>query len=221
MIVTQTVKARLWGNEFKRLISLGYKGEYGEWIDVSVTDLLPNSYKIVEAKCECCGDIRDVVYSQYSELCMICSRKSMVGENNSQWKGGHKDFCIDCGKIISRGKGYLRCKECFGKHNSKENNYRWREDRENMVVRNGNMQRWADKVKIKADYVCDYCGDTEAEKVAHHMNSVDENRLQMYDVDNGVCLCRECHKVFHKKYCYGKNTKEQYLNFKGESNGVS
>lgn len=216
MIVTETVKARLWGVEFKRLISIGYIGEYGEWIDIKVSNLLPNSSKIIEAKCECCGNIRDVVYSQYSKECAVCTRKNATGEISSQWKGGHKDFCYDCGKEVSRGKGYTRCKECFGKSNSGENNYRWIDDRENMHHRNGNMQRWADKVKLLANYICDYCGDTNSIKVAHHLDGVDKHRDIMYNVSNGTCLCEDCHKVFHKKYGYGNNTREQYNNFKGE-----
>lgn len=216
MIVTKTVKARLWGNEYKRLVALGYKGNYGEWIDISVNDLLPSSSKTVEAQCKYCDEVRDVLYSQYTDACVDCSRKNAVGEKSSQWKGGHKDFCVDCGEPTSRGKGYKRCKPCFGKTNRKENNYRWREDRDNMVVRNGNMQRWANKVKSLADFVCDYCGDDESLKVSHHLNGVDNHREEMYDVKNGACLCEDCHNVFHKRYGYGNNTKEQYLDFKGE-----
>lgn len=219
MILTTTIKARLWGNQYKTLLAKGYVGNYGEWIDIKVEDLEDKSTKKVLAKCVECGNEREVMYSQYSPFCKSCSGEQLKGEKHHSWKGGSEKYkCIDCGTPISRPE-YLRCRECFGKSNSRFNNYRWREDRENIVVRNGNMQRWADSVKISADYTCDFCGDKNSLKVAHHLNGVDNHRDEMYDHINGVCLCVECHKVFHGKYGYGKNTVSQYLEFKELANG--
>jgi len=53
-----------------------------------------------------------------------------------------------------------------------------------------------------------------AEKlIAHHLNSYHwdvENRL---NVDNGVCLCENCHSKFHELYGQKYNTKEQYKEY--------
>ena len=32
-------------------------------------------------------------------------------------------------------------------------------------------------------------------------------------LNNGICLCKKCHKEFHGKYGWGKNTKEQFDDF--------
>lgn len=34
-----------------------------------------------------------------------------------------------------------------------------------------------------------------------------------YDIENGITLCDVCHKGFHKKHGYGRNTKEQFREY--------
>ena len=38
----------------------------------------------------------------------------------------------------------------------------------------------------------------------------------MYNVDNGIPLCNECHQDFHMIYGYGNNTEEQFLEWYNE-----
>ena len=53
---------------------------------------------------------------------------------------------------------------------------------------------------------------------AHHYNSSEKSQ-DNFDLENGVALCSNCHKEFHKTYGYGNNTEKQYLDFKGDYNG--
>ena len=49
--------------------------------------------------------------------------------------------------------------------------------------------------------------------VSHHLDSYHDNVEKRIDIDNGVCLCENCHKLFHSKFGYGKNNRQQFFDF--------
>ena len=52
-------------------------------------------------------------------------------------------------------------------------------------------------------YVCLKCNKkrkTTRILHAHHISSWHKFPTKRYDIDNGVVLCKQCHKKFHKKY---------------------
>ena len=55
---------------------------------------------------------------------------------------------------------------------------------------------WREAVKRNAGYRCEKCGATE-HLHAHHKHPADEFPDEMYDIRNGECLCRECHRKIH------------------------
>lgn len=62
-------------------------------------------------------------------------------------------------------------------------------------------------------YTCQCCGNKGGDINAHHLNSYDWFKDGRTDIENGITLCVKCHKDFHGKYGYGKNTKEQFIEF--------
>lgn len=66
----------------------------------------------------------------------------------------------------------------------------------------------------KYDYTCDISGIRGCTLVAHHLDGWDEHIDKRFDISNLICISESIHKEFHKKYGYGKNTKEQYEEFK-------
>lgn len=50
--------------------------------------------------------------------------------------------------------------------------------------------------------------------IVHHLNGFDWDIENRVNPTNGVALCERCHKEFHKIYGYGKNTVEQFNEFK-------
>lgn len=67
---------------------------------------------------------------------------------------------------------------------------------------------WSRKVKENANYHCERCGKllVGREAHAHHKVPTWFKPEWKYKLDNGMCLCNECHKQIHG---YGGTIKEQ------------
>ena len=59
-----------------------------------------------------------------------------------------------------------------------------------------NKQYWAKAVKDRDGWKCRVCGSIEKLN-AHHLLSVRENPNLALDVNNGITLCRKCHRIAH------------------------
>ena len=58
----------------------------------------------------------------------------------------------------------------------------------------GKAITWAKKIKQRGK--CEICGTTE-NLVAHHIIPWAYSIAGRFDLDNGQCLCEECHKMMH------------------------
>lgn len=74
--------------------------------------------------------------------------------------------------------------------------------------------RWAQNVKRRDHYTCSICGRKGVQLNSHHLNAWAEYPNERYDVDNGTTLCTFHHEDFHAKFGKGKNTKEQFKQYK-------
>lgn len=87
---------------------------------------------------------------------------------NARKNGPHITIqCTNCG-------GWIHAKQCTGKN-------------------------WAEAVKRRALYRCERCGKDVRGRGAHAHHKVPKwfmPELQ-YDINNGLCLCTECHKQLH------------------------
>ena len=55
------------------------------------------------------------------------------------------------------------------------------------------MARWAIKIKIRDQSVCQVCGSNE-DLEAHHIMRVSKYPHWKYNMDNGITLCSICHE---------------------------
>lgn len=112
-----------------------------------------------------------------------------------------------------------RCIECKRERFRGENNPNYNpdlsdEERKDEREYEG-YKRWRSGVFRRDGYACRACGDnTSGNLVAHHLEGYDNHPELRTDVNNGICLCRECHDNFHQTYGYGGNTAEQFWEFK-------
>jgi len=61
------------------------------------------------------------------------------------------------------------------------------------------IREWAVEVKELHNYVCQKCGDYKKKMDAHHIVPVRDNPDLAWDISNGTCLCRRCHRKLHVK----------------------
>jgi 5-methylcytosine-specific restriction endonuclease McrA len=72
---------------------------------------------------------------------------------------------------------------------------------------------WSLAVRERDKHTCQCCGSRQRNRrlynVAHHIESWDINEDKRFLIDNGLTLCKRCHKKFHKTYGFGKNNSKQ------------
>ena len=79
-------------------------------------------------------------------------------------------------------------------------------------------KEWTDEIKKQANWTCEVCGKHGGNMNAHHLDGYNWCKEKRTDIGNGVCLCEQCHREFHKIYGQGDNIKKQYIEFKENKN---
>lgn len=154
----------------------------------------------------------------------------LTGELNGNWQGGKiKCECDYCHKEIYVDK--KRCKTCKKHFCNAECMGKWRKENwqgENSTRYNANItdeerknkrqyQLYYDFIKEvyeRDNYTCQCCNDDSGGNLnAHHLNGYNWDKEHRTDINNGITLCEECHREFHKIYGYGNNTIKQFKEF--------
>lgn len=108
------------------------------------------------------------------------------------------------------------CNKCGTEKRSGKNHYKYNfsltdEDRMRRDMQNGEIRKWRDKIYFRDNYICQVCGKRGKKLNAHHLDSWDFYKEERFDINNGITLCEECHRKFHKNYGYGHNTRKQFI----------
>ena len=181
-----------------------------------------------------CGDILKIKYSHFRDggRCKKCGLekrkfsfeyvKQLFKDNGctlleKEYKNCDikMKYICSCGNIskitfYSFKQGH-RCKKCGLEKISGKNNYNYNcnltnEDRINKRDYSG-YHKWRRGVYSKDDYTCQKCSQRGVFLNAHHIENYSSNKELRIDIDNGITLCKGCHKEFHK--IYGKKNNNQ------------
>jgi hypothetical protein len=183
-------------------------------------ELHPN-YKGGPPKCMDCG--KEIIRG--NKRCRECWFKYNQGENNGNYRGGAK-YCVDCGCELPCTKPSSitnRCRSCHYQHAQRENHPRWNGGItivEKSLRGSKYNLKWSMAVRERDGFKCRTCGENTKRVEAHHAvpfayyinilkkrnKEVDNEMLiklckkykPLWDINNGVTLCRKCHMMVHK-----------------------
>lgn len=151
--------------------------------------------------------------------------------NDDDYTGNDKKLAFVCNKHPSEIqystystliRSTHNCQECYIESVSGENSRLYNpnltnEDREllHLLRKDKDASDWRKQIYERDNYTCQICGDSSGGNLnAHHLNGWSYFPEQRYDINNGICLCKECHVYgFHKTYGYNHNTIHQFMNY--------
>jgi len=153
-------------------------------------------------------------------------RPNMSGENNPQWKGGSvKKKCLICGKefemkrpqglkakYCSRKCTGIAKKELIGKKGSNWKGNKAISPLYKRIKLLSKYKQWRKAVFERDNYTCVIChkvgGILNPRHIKHFSVILKENNLrtieqainckELWDINNGITLCKDCHKLKHK-----------------------
>ena len=189
--------------------------------------------KRVYWNCICdCGKKTVVCSGQFPKSCGCLSRISRAEKKIGKVLGKLKILSYrlidnqtlwtcscECGKTIEikhlKGKSCGCTKGCRG-----ERHYLWRNDltaeirvTERNKIGNPSYHKWIKQIFLRDNYTCQLSGQKGIKISAHHLDAWASYPNKRFEIENGITVSYELHKLFHKLYGKGKNTKEQFLDF--------
>lgn len=107
------------------------------------------------------------------------------------------------------------CDYCSVRVRFGEDHWSWRGGitSENNKIRSSvEYIEWRSSVFRRDNYTCRCC-NSSGNLQAHHIKNFSDNKDLRFDINNGVTLCKDCHKEFHSKYGKKNNDKSQLNEF--------
>ena len=186
---------------------------------VDVTTLLPGSNKKVFRVCEECGryaliEYRDSLIQHYCRSCVYHTEeyrhKMSESHKNPSEETRRKMSESHMGQILSEKQKYKiseankdpseerRRKQSEAQKGKKHWNWQGGiTPYRNRLYESHAYQAWRRSVFERDHFTCQMCGDDGGNNLqAHHIKPVRQhkNDLLIFDVDNGITLCKDCHK---------------------------
>lgn len=143
-------------------------------------------YKIYK-ECKANGRVRPNIRIKHLRTCRVCGKEAIIKTQRTRPNRGK--FCS---------------KECYAKWLSRDenrgpNNPNWidggkHEDEMNRLRHTEKWRIWREAVYQRDDYTCQLCGEKGLELHPHHVLQKCDYPDLIFEVDNGIALCKDCHR---------------------------
>lgn len=197
-----------------------------------VSQLRINGSKSIKS-CKECGNKNKSKKLIKNITGLIFGQNSKVLKLLDTYRGKNVEYlclCGVCGKefISTRltilGKKYKTygCPQCSHKLSAKKGkeNSRWNlnlTDEERKIRRcYPEYTKWIKKIYERDNYTCQICNQHGYILNSHHLEGYNHSIKGRLEVNNGITLCKKCHKNFHKIYGKGNNTLRQFIEWSDE-----
>lgn len=99
---------------------------------------------------------------------------------------------------------------------SKENHWNWKggiNPKNDTIRKSVEIKLWHKAVLERDYFTCQKCKVSGGKLNAHHINNFADFPELRTSIENGIIFCKKCHILFHKKYGFRNNTREQLIKF--------
>ena len=171
----------------------------GKWRSLNLVGENSPLYNRVKYNCDYCGkEIEINKYKYNNNKNHFCSRECL-----NKWKSEN-----------IRGENH----PCYGREGLKgENNPNYNpnktQEKRELERQYPEYNDWRKEVFERDNYTCQCCGKKGGNLNAHHIYGYAEYKDLRTDVDNGVILCEDCHKRYHKQYGKKNNNYKDFRTF--------
>ncbi len=156
--------------------------------------------------CKRCSS-RDRIVTEETKRRISINHHNVKGRNNPNWKNKVKIYyCLNCNKeFLCRRENPKYCSnKCRLKklHESisGENNWNYKGGVSNNRIDKRNVIEyfnWRKSIFERDNYTCQECNVSSDKLQAHHIYPVSTHPFLIYYKNNGITLCKECHKKAH------------------------
>lgn len=128
-------------------------------------------------------------------------------------------FICACGEVYAIAPSRLIerkawCKKCAYPSGVHATAYKHGKSKEVHGGRSPEDVKWYRDVLRRDSYTCCITGKRYIALSAHHIENYADNPEKRLELSNGVTIDRNLHLLFHSLYGYGKNTREQFEEFR-------
>lgn len=181
-----------------------------------------------QKSCGCMDCYKDYTGQKFGRLLVIeyLGKKLKLGNHRGRHDRWWRARC-DCGniwegKIVSLTGGQVKSCGCARDEANRRSgpdspHYRHDLSEEDRILRGHRhyltgYSEWQASIREKYNYKCCICNSNNSIE-CHHLDGFNENIEKATDINNGVLLCHECHRFFHKIYGNKDVTREKFVEF--------